>query len=339
MSCPDCHEDHRETDDQQHVPRGTEGHASRSLVGGLSAARDSVNEVVLLPQLPVVYPYLDRQSRGQLRQLDRHPSSPSRCSRCEQVRQAAEVLDDGQQAGGSSCVSALGLQTNSLPPQGPLGTVTQPEIQQGNNVDSAQASALNAAAHAPQILMAPQDFSNDPIQDQPSEPSVGSSPSPTLLPYNASTTSLTSVPELSEDGGSAISELPRTPRTPESLCASPASPVDSQSSVIVGRAEIPSIDASMSSVLSNNSNFSSDFFSCGLVFNPINGTYRRRLMTDDFPGLTRVGHKRQWDRYMEMAREQRPYVELYEEGDSDLELSDWEAEKEIRKKNRMTSPR
>ena len=286
----------------------------------------------------MIYPCLDMQSRRQLQRLDSAMHNLCTCSRCQQRRQAAESPSNDHHARGPFSAPLLGFQPNLLPVQGPFATQPHPAIQQVNNVEPAQASPVNAAP-ALQTNMAPRGFWNDPIQDQHLGLSAGNSPSRTLLPQKASSTSLTPVPELSEDGESAASEPLLTPRTLGSLNALPASPVDSQLSVIIERVEIPFIEGPISTILGANSNYAWNFDSSGLIHNPITGTYEKRKMVDDFPGLTRKRHKRQWDNYMKMDRETRPYIELYQDGDSELELSEWEVEKEIRKRNRTISQR
>jgi hypothetical protein len=60
-------------------------------------------------------------------------------------------------------------------------------------------------------------------------------------------------------------------------------------------------------------------------------------MMDDFPGLTRKLFRKQWRMYMDKERNESPLIDGYEEGDSELELSEWEEEKATRasmKKNK-----
>jgi hypothetical protein len=57
-------------------------------------------------------------------------------------------------------------------------------------------------------------------------------------------------------------------------------------------------------------------------------------MMDDCPSTKRKQYKRQWDELCAKDREARGPVEGYEAGDSELDFSDWENEKEQRRKRR-----
>jgi hypothetical protein len=57
-------------------------------------------------------------------------------------------------------------------------------------------------------------------------------------------------------------------------------------------------------------------------------------MMDDCPNTKRKQYKRQWDELCGKDREVRGPIEGYEEGDSELDFSDWENEKEQRRKRR-----
>ncbi|KAE9373491.1 hypothetical protein N431DRAFT_438760 [Stipitochalara longipes BDJ] len=312
------------------APRILSRDASRRFITGPATTQHSGNSVHLLPRLPIVYPYRDREARWQLQQLDNESMIPFVTSRYEQVREANKGVRGGH-AGGLLTVPTPGLQRspNFLPydpvrDQAPLGTVTRPTF----NVEPAQGSLANPVP-AFQIITAPRGLPYNPTRNQHFGPSAGNA---TIFSENASIVSSPMVPELSEDGESATSEALLTP---PSLSGSPndvpASSEDVQPSLTVGRAKIPSIDEPMVSILGDKMNPLSVFVESGLVFNPITGRYRERQMIDDFPGLTREKHRHQWDMFMRMERAKRPSIEAYEEGDSDLDLTEWEEKKEMRR--------
>ncbi|KAN0098529.1 hypothetical protein V8E51_014192 [Hyaloscypha variabilis] len=323
------HGNSRNTSKQEELSCGVQGDETRRLVVGPAAAQPSVKAMTALPTHTIAYPLRDRQTREQFRLLDKIPVSLFANSCYKEVRKANELA---QQAGASLAVPARSLQPTSHPQ-------ATPDLDQAPSDISAQGTSVTPAPvphtlAACKTVPALQGFRYDQAPDQPL---AGDSTDSTLLLQNDSVLSLPMAPELSEDGESAISErLPTTPSLLESPNAAPASWVDEQRNLNVGRAEISSNEGPMALILRSKLGPSTSV-QPGFVFNPITGEHRRRLMMDDFPGLTRKLSRKQWRMYMDKERNERPLIDGYEEGDSELELSEWEEEKATRasmKKNK-----
>jgi hypothetical protein len=132
------------------------------------------------------------------------------------------------------------------------------------------------------------------------------------------------------------------PPTPVSRAITPSTAgqpaQDVQPSFIVGRVELPSNNGPNASIadLANRCELDSMLSSVpeGHVRSPITGNIRKRQMMDDCPNTKRKQYKRQWDELCGKDREVRGPIEGYEEGDSELDFSDWENEKEQRRKRR-----
>jgi hypothetical protein len=72
------------------------------------------------------------------------------------------------------------------------------------------------------------------------------------------------------------------------------------------------------------------FGSAAYLRDLITGRLRRRQKIDDFPHETRQRYKFKWDELRMKKREERGYIDGYQEGDSELDFSEWEDAKEER---------
>jgi hypothetical protein len=74
----------------------------------------------------------------------------------------------------------------------------------------------------------------------------------------------------------------------------------------------------------------------GFVRDPITGKIRKRRKMDDSTKCMRSRYRREWDELCGKEREDRDVIDGYEEGDSDLDFSDWEEAKKERRYKRIT---
>jgi hypothetical protein len=82
----------------------------------------------------------------------------------------------------------------------------------------------------------------------------------------------------------------------------------------------------------------------GKVWDPIRERFRDRICMDDFDEQKTEDEKRKklrdrWDGLMKRRKQERPFIPEYWSGDSDLELSDFEAERKRRRRDRRLRER
>jgi hypothetical protein len=161
-----------------------------------------------------------------------------------------------------------------------------------------------------------------------------------ILPTNNAATDL--------DGGSATSHIISKPSKSgvsngiqSARITTTTATQGTQPSLIARRVELSSTEGPMGSILGKPGCSESSSISVSaqssFVRSPITGKERARMMMDDFGDCMREKYRKKWDDLRCMAREDRGLIVEYEEGDSDLDFSEWEEEKEKRNRARRSS--